>query len=260
MRVRPPAWGKFRNSLAQLAEGLLALVYPPRCLICLKCEQNASCRCLCEVCLNRVLTAAIPHVRPWQNPAETHTGLHTCACDLAAWFYEDGMLALVPHMKYQNRPSLAKFFARLAAERLRGAVDVFLSPRKQNPAVASVLVPVPLHPRRQRERGYNQSLLIARVLSAKWNIALEPGLLRRTRFTQPQAQLNAAERAQNVNGAFAPMRADRIAGRTVLVIDDVITTGATVSACARALLQAGAVRVIAVALARTGKEFYVKHE
>lgn len=253
MGIQFPTWGDIGNGLARLGEGMLSLVYPPRCAVCLKCEQAISCRFLCQNCLTRVLEAELPPVRPWQLTEETNPVSRTCACDLAAWFYEDSMMALVPRMKYQDRPALAKLLAGIAAERLREAVHTALFPPEKNSSFESVLLPVPLHPRRQMERGYNQSLLIARVLSAKWNIALVPRALRRVRFTQPQARLNAAERALNVSGVFAPAHPEKISGRTILLVDDVITTGATVSDCARALYQAGAERVIAVVLARTGR-------
>jgi len=249
MGARALARGTLRHHLAQLAEGMWTLFYPPRCGICLQSAQAAGCRFVCESCLGRLLAAEIPAVRYWQNSSEIRIAVRACECDLAAWFYEQGMMALVPRMKYQNRPSLAKIFAEVAAARLQEAHTRVLPSSEKAP----VLVPVPLHSRRQRERGYNQSLLIARAFGEKWDVEVLPRALRRTHFTQPQAKLRAAERAKNVSQVFAPDRAEKVAGRTVLLVDDVITTGATVSACAQALLRAGAARVIAVALARTGR-------
>jgi len=249
---------KLAPGLRQLAEGMLALVYPPRCSVCLKSVQTFSCRFLCENCLSRVLHAEIPPVRYWQNSGDFDLARRHGLCDLAAWYYEDALMALVPRMKYQDRPSLARVFAEIAAQRLREMMAAVLTEAAKDSPSPPVLIPVPLHPRRQRERGYNQSLLIARALSEMWNIELLPQALRRTRFTQPQVKLNADERAQNVSEVFAPHHAEKIAGRTVLLVDDVITTGATVSACAQALHQAGAAGVIAVALARTGSAFHVK--
>lgn len=102
------------------------------------------------------------------------------------------------------------------------------------------LIPVPLHPSREAERGFNQSLLLARHVGRRWRIAVEPRGLHRQRATPPQTDLGAPERRKNVKGAFAVSRPETVGGRHVLLIDDVLTTGATVSECARTLVAAGA--------------------
>jgi len=114
---------------------------------------------------------------------------------------------------------------------------------------ADWLVPVPLHRARERERGYNQSALLAAELGRRVNVHVAPRGLRRVRATRVQMQLDAAERRINVAGAFA---ADgEWSGRRVVVIDDVCTTGATLEACAAALYSAGAAAVYGLTLART---------
>jgi ComF family protein len=114
----------------------------------------------------------------------------------------------------------------------------------------AVLVPVSMHPRRQRERGYNQSALLARELSKLWTIALEVDALRRVRDTPQQALLSAEERRHNVKDAFVVKQAGVFMGKTILLIDDVVTTGSTINACAEALKSAGASRVCVLAAAR----------
>jgi ComF family protein len=111
-------------------------------------------------------------------------------------------------------------------------------------------MPVPLHTRRLRERGFNQSLLLARQVSRKRSIPLNFTALWRSRQTQPQTQLSGPERQKNVRGAFEVRNAEAVAGKRVLLIDDVFTTGATVQECAKALLDAGAERVDVLTLAR----------
>ena len=111
-------------------------------------------------------------------------------------------------------------------------------------------MPVPLHPRRRRERGFNQSELIARALGARTGCALCPGALVRRKDTAPQAELSAAERRRNVAGAFAVRQRAQVAGRVVVLVDDVWTTGATALACARILREAGAVEVRLLSVAR----------
>ncbi|MCL4235329.1 MAG: ComF family protein, partial [Deltaproteobacteria bacterium] len=111
--------------------------------------------------------------------------------------------------------------------------------------------PVPLHQRRLRERGYNPPLLVARHLLHRTSVALRPELLRRVRDTPPQRGLSRAGRRDNVRGAFAMREGEGVAGLRVLLIDDVLTTGATAAECARVMLRAGAARVGVVTLART---------
>jgi ComF family protein len=110
----------------------------------------------------------------------------------------------------------------------------------------TAVVAVPLHRRRERQRGYNQAAIIAAEVAARLGVSAEPGWLRRVRATQPQAGLDAAKRARNLEGAF---QAGGVSGR-VLLVDDVTTTGATFEAAARALRAGGAVEVFAVAIAR----------
>jgi ComF family protein len=116
------------------------------------------------------------------------------------------------------------------------------------PADVEALVPVPLSPARERERGFNQSALIAEHLARRLSVPVRPRWLVRTRSTRAQTELNAAERRANVRRAFRA--APAVAGRHVVVIDDVLTTGATVDECSRALSEAGARRVGVLTVAR----------
>ena len=111
------------------------------------------------------------------------------------------------------------------------------------------IVPIPLNPHRRRERGYNQSAFLGFALGLQTGLAYIPSALRRTRNTRSQVGLNAEERHRNLDGAFSA-RADRISGRTVLLLDDVMTTGATLRNATMALLQSGASQVFVITLAR----------
>jgi ComF family protein len=147
---------------------------------------------------------------------------------------------LVHELKYRGRRRVAERLAdRLAAE---PTAWLLLSPD-------AVLVPVPLHPGRRWERGFNQAELLARALARRSGLPHEARALRRRRPTTPQTGLTAAGRRRNMAGAFLVRRPDLVAGRTVVLVDDVVTTGATAMACARALRQAGAraVRLLTVA-------------
>ena len=119
-------------------------------------------------------------------------------------------------------------------------------------AGAELIVPVPLHYRRLVKRGYNQAGWLAAAISRQSGVAMHPAILRRTRPTRTQGGLNTRERRRNVAGAFAvpPRMGGRVDGRHVLLVDDVLTTGATLNGCARALKRAGAASVDVLVLAR----------
>jgi ComF family protein len=118
-------------------------------------------------------------------------------------------------------------------------------------AVPQAVVPVPLHPRRRRERGYDQALLLARVLARHFRCRLTAGALVRTRYTSQQSLLPVTQRWDNVRGVFAVAKPKLVADRSLLLVDDVLTTGMTAEECAKALKKAGAARVEVLALART---------
>jgi ComF family protein len=159
----------------------------------------------------------------------------------AAVRYDDVARTLVHALKYQDRtdlaPAMGRWMARAGYELLEGA---------------DALIPVPLHWRRGWSRRYNQSGALARSIERQSGIKLAAGALRRVRPTEQQIGLSRSQRASNVQGAFkvAPERQSEIAGRRVVLIDDVLTTGATVDACARALLRAKAAQVDVLVFAR----------
>ena len=159
----------------------------------------------------------------------------------AAVRYDDVARTLVHALKYQDRtdlaPAMGRWMARAGEELL---------------AEADVLVPVPLHWRRGWSRRYNQSGALARVIETHSRVAVASGALRRIRPTQQQIGLSRSERASNVQGAFkvSPEKAHEIQGRRVVLIDDVLTSGATSNACARALLRARAAQVDVLVFAR----------
>src|SRR3954466_6663426 len=159
----------------------------------------------------------------------------------AAVRYDDVARTLVHSLKYQDRTDLAPAMGRWVARGARKLLDG-----------ADVLVPVPLHWRRGWSRRYNQSGALARVISRQSGVKLASEALRRIRPTEQQIGLSRPQRAANVQGAFkvAPERSAEIAGRRVVLIDDVLTSGATTDACARALLRAKAAQVDVLVFAR----------
>lgn len=225
--------------LRELAGDLVGLIYPARCLICDTPQISTRTHLLCENCLNALAARPLPDVHTFDSTKDRRLDeIH------AGWFFETSIQLVIHAFKYRRRPSLSRLFGTMLAQRLQNNLQQKIS--------QAFLVPVPLHPRRGRERGFNQSLLLAQAMAKAWNIAVLPRALHRVRFTQSQATLDAQARLENVKNAFAPAQKINLQNHTVLLVDDVFTTGATMSACAAALKAAGAARVIGLALAKAG--------
>jgi ComF family protein len=141
--------------------------------------------------------------------------------------------------KYQRDVWLARPLGALVAARAPFDPDDY-----------DVIMPVPLHVQRLRWRGFNQAQLLARPLARAVRLPLDPHALHRVRPTRPQVDLDETQRRHNVAGAFRVARTDRVAGRRILLVDDVFTTGATVNECSRVLLRAHAKQVDVLVLAR----------
>lgn len=155
-------------------------------------------------------------------------------------FYEDELRELIHLFKYGRVQTLAKPLGRLLA---------LAVPREQS---FDVIVPMPLHWRKRWKRGFNQSELLAREIGRRVNVPVK-NALRRVRFTATQAGLTNAKRRLNVSGAFRPRRRPWLDGKRVLLVDDVMTTGATAASCARAIKLAGARQVTLLTLARVDR-------
>lgn len=153
----------------------------------------------------------------------------------------EGVLRRALHaFKFRGQTGLGPLLAELL-------FDVYLT---GPPAATDLVVPVPLHPARERTRGFNQSVLLAKPLARRLGLPCLPRVLRRQRPTRPQVDLTGSLRRQNVRGAFDVASPTAVWERRVLLVDDVLTTGATVSECAQTLLRAGASAVGVVTVAR----------
>jgi ComF family protein len=154
--------------------------------------------------------------------------------------YEGGLRLLIHELKFHGRRRVA---ARLAE-------TIVADASCRTTLEGGVLVPVPLHPRRRRERGFNQSEVLAQAIGQRCGLIVAPAALVRRKETVAQPGLSAAARRRNVAGAFAVRRPAQVSGRIVVLVDDVVTTGATARACAQALRKAGAREVRLVTVAR----------
>jgi competence protein ComFC len=228
-------------SLSQLGRVALDLLYPPRCVLC---ERHGD--FLCEACSRALPRAGGLRCEVCWLPLSYGSGCWHCAehrlslTRLRSVFrYEGDVRRLVHTFKFRGHSSLAPTLGRLLAH-------CYLEEGLE----ADLIVPVPLTGRRQRERGFNQALLLARELSRALDLPVSEAL-RRRRMVAPQAGSATAEaRRRNVAGVFEASQSARVQGLRLLLIDDVATTGATLSACADALLEAGAASVSGLTLAR----------
>lgn len=164
--------------------------------------------------------------------------------------YDGGLRELIHLLKYEQVRPAAKVLGRMLAEAIAGLESYSI----QSPAA---VVPVPLHARKLRQRGFNQTELIVRealkIGGGNGRLVLRSGVLERRRETQSQIGLTRHQRRENIRGAFAVAKPEQIVSREVLLVDDVFTTGTTVSECARVLLRAGASKIYVATVARTLK-------
>jgi ComF family protein len=234
----PPLWkhpGVRRHPLASFISSFLSaaadLIYPPKCPLCdglvsLRHETCVRCR---------------PRIQRLAGDARLDLPSRVWLGRARSCFAHDGPVRDALHgFKYECRVQAAEFFARRMAEEARGM------------GAFDIVAPVPMSGRRMRARGFNAAAILARRVCRIRGIGLDASLLRRVAGGTPQVGLPREERVRNVRGAFSvPERAaGRVRGARVLVVDDVLTTGATLNECARALMKAGAARVDAVTVAR----------
>jgi ComF family protein len=239
-------WG----TLARLGRAALDMVLPPQCLAC--GAPTATDGSLCAACWSRLKLIERPYCARLGMPFAYDLGAGALSAEAiadpppfdrcrAVAVFDEVARGLVHALKYRDRPELARWMGGWMA---RAGAEVV--------ATADVVVPVPLHRRRLWGRRFNQAALLAAEVARRADKPLAPATLVRVKATPRQVGLSAAERADNVRGAFRVGAADRpmVAGRRVLLVDDVYTTGATVRAATRALLRARAAEVDVLLFAR----------
>jgi competence protein ComFC len=231
-------------------EALTSLFYPPLCAIC-GADVGQS-EYLCDACDAKTTRIVPPFCEKCSEPfSGAITDVFTCAnCKNRKLHFETAVAAyrsrgvvrrVIHDFKYNKQLHLRHVVARWLADALD---DVRLRGWRFD-----ILVAVPLHPARQRERGFNQADLLAKSLNRRTSIQLKP-VLERIRYTKTQTAFDRAERMENLRNAFRLRKNADVQGCRVLLIDDVLTTGSTLSECARVLNAAGAVSVHAATAAR----------
>jgi ComF family protein len=234
----------------KMLDGLVSLFYPPICAECLVSVSPGE--YLCETCNGNALRIESPFCRKCSEPFSGTISSHfTCAnCADRTLHFETAVSAfrsrgvvrrVIHQFKYGGEVYLRHLVSRwldAAFEDERMAVRQF-----------DLLVPVPLHPARKRERGFNQAEALAKLIARKRGIPCQP-LLKRVRYTTTQTAFDRTERMNNLRNAFRLRKNADVRGLRVLLIDDVLTTGATLSECAHVLRKAGALSVCAATAAR----------
>jgi ComF family protein len=236
---------------------LINFVYPPRCAACGRRQPLESSRRVCAECIGRIERLPEPVCAvcgiPLKSTAHEGDWCVTCAASpphfskarAVARYSPRGddddqvVPSIIRRHKYGLDQSLAHALAECLANPLPLAGGDY-----------DIVVPVPLHHARLRWRGFNQAAMLGAAVAERLALPLDVATLVRTRATTPQTAQDHRERGLNVHGAFAVRRAPRVAGRRILLVDDVMTTGATADECARTLLEAGARRVDVLTLAR----------
>ena len=238
---------------------LMDLIYPPRCPLCQAFLQDQPASRggrelpFCKACFKDFKEIKSPICslcgRPFSDGIEQDRVCEDClrkrpSFDMARapFLYDGALMTAIHELKYAQRSHLADSLGSLLASFAQtwiGEMEGLL------------VMPVPLHPRRLRARGFNQSLLLARAVASKTRADLDFLSLRRIRFTKPQTELRSEERKRNVRKAFEVVHPQVVKGRTVLLVDDVATTGSTLNECTKALKRSGADSVLCLVLART---------
>lgn len=242
--------------MKEIVTGIADMILPPRCITCGVILAEHLPLPFCPQC-----TAGIRFIRsplcprcgiPFTTPEKEDRLCGEClvterpfALARAVGLYEETLLAAIHLFKYRGRIGIGKILGSIMADFAGGIWD-----RKD----LSVVMPVPLHRKRLRERGFNQSVILARAIAKRFDLPLDFWTLRREVFTKPQVGLGHEERSVNVRGAFIVRKRERTTGERILLVDDVYTTGSTLAECTGTLLHAGADSVAILTLARAFRD------
>ena len=235
-------------TLSEVFSDLSEVIFPPQCLGCAEILHPFTGQMFCSVCHDKIKyvngsICSICGISFSDSPAESHL-CGDClekrpyfSCARGVFSYESIILNAIHQFKYKSNISIGEMLASFMADFSFPDIDF---------ADYSLMIPVPLHIKRLRERGFNQSLILARAIGEKQQIPVNFSLLKRHKFTLTQTGSNKKERKQNIKDAFEVSDQKKISGKNIILVDDVYTTGATINECAKTLIKAGGARKISV--------------
>ena len=233
-------------------QNIIDALLPPQCLLCGKILQGRN--GLCEDCFSKISFISAPLCRKCGHPLPHGTSVLSCPncvndnknpfqMQRSMVYYDDGSRPLITNFKFHDRTENASF---LAGWLYTAGHDIW-----QNGV--DVLIPVPLHQARLHHRKFNQSALLCKELSKLTKIPTDYTSLIRCKNTKPQVECNGNARRHNIKGAFQVTKQNKIEGKRIVLVDDVMTTGSTLRECGEVLLKAGALSVDALTVARVIK-------
>ena len=210
--------------------------YCPSCKKKLKLEEN----CICEECLSSIERADSSRLNSEYQRKFASTGIISGFTSLFVFEKDKALQQFIHSIKYNKRFLNAKYLGKLIGKNLKQQIISWN---------VDFILPVPLHSLRKIDRGFNQSKYIAIGMGKELGINVKSNLLKRTRYTETQTNLTLKEREENISTAFQTKHKSMIEGKTFLLVDDIITTGATIRECGKVLLENGAAKVFACSAA-----------
>jgi len=210
--------------------------YCPSCEKKLKLDEI----CICDECLSFIERADNSRLSSEYKRKFSSTGIISGFTSLFVFEIDKALQQVIHSIKYNKRFLIAKYLGKLIGENLKQEI------KNWN---VDIIIPVPLHSLRKAERGFNQSKYIANGIGTELGIKVKSNLLKRIKYTETQTNLTLKEREENISNAFQAKHKKQFEGKSFLLVDDVITTGATVRECGKVLLEKGASKVYACSAA-----------
>lgn len=222
-----------------LLNRIISIIYPPKCIFCRQILDHDVILHICSTCYY-----GLPFTQMAFLATSQEDGDNCCDGAVSVFQYTGVVKESLIRFKFYNEPSYYRTYAKLIADKLAKMADI-----RQYHMVMSV----PLHKHKEFSRGYNQAYLISKELGRELKLPEGSRLLKRCRYTEAQSLLDKQKRSQNVKGAFTITFPAKVAGKSILLVDDILTTGSTLEECSRELKKAGAVKVTALVVA-TGRK------
>jgi competence protein ComFC len=239
---------KFKPVL-DLKDDILDLIFPQHCIVCKKYLSRKE-KNICQSCWDNLVQLPSPFCAECRSFVEKDRKCKRCEEESGLSLvyslgnFDESYQRLIYAFKYGQLLNLGKRLGSILGEKIKEDKR-FLE--------CDFLIPVPLHSSRKRKRGFNQSEILALAISEKIGLPVLEDVLKRKKRTKDQTTLNAKQREENVRGAFSVKNEDRIVDKQIILVDDVMTTGATLKECARNLVEAGAKEVLGLTVAVAGE-------